>query len=175
MHLFFLQLASLASSRRMLETLNAPSVLYTALAMTRRPPSVTVIKASTGLSKTPLLWLVQVSRKLQNLSSLSCLQKSNFVTAVPTFTPSFLVFFFFLVSFCCLSFNSVIESHLNLCSPSLDISEWCIDETDKYHAGMKHSYTLRAILSHAYMQIFEDTLKQLRFFLLYRCENKKKP
>lgn len=71
MHLFFLQLASLAPSRRMLETLNAPSVLYTALAMTRRPPSVTVIKASTGLSKTPLLWLVQVSRKLQNLSSLS--------------------------------------------------------------------------------------------------------
>lgn len=92
MHLFFLQLAILASSRRMLETLNAPSVLYTALAMTRRPPSVTVIKASTGLSKTPLLWLVQVSRKLQNLSSLSCLQKSNFVTAVPTFTPSFLFF-----------------------------------------------------------------------------------
>lgn len=131
MHLFFLQLASPASSRRMLETLNAPSVLYTALAMTRRPPSVTVIKASTGLSKTPLLWLVQVSRKLQNLSSLSCLQKSNFVTAVPTFTPSFLVLWFFLVSFCCLSFNSVIESHLNLCPPSLDISERCIDETDK--------------------------------------------
>lgn len=101
-------------------------------------------------------------RALKDPTTMACTSQQK---ATKPFV-SFLVLFIFLVSFCCLSFNSVIESHLNFCSPSLDISERCIDETDKYHAGMKHSYTLRAILSHAYMQIFEDTLKQLRFFFI---------
>lgn len=162
-----LQPASPVSSRRMLGTLNAPSVLYTAPAMTRQPPSVTVIKASTGLSKTPPPWLVQVSRQPE-FFSLSCLQESNFCGCCAN---KHSIIFVFLDSFCCLSFNSVIESHLNVFPPSLNTSECCISETDKLHAGMKHLHTLKAIHPHAYTRIFEDVFKQFGFFSLYRCEN----
>lgn len=55
----------------MLGTLNAPSVLHIAPAMTRPPQSVTVIKASTGPSKTPPPWLVQVSRIITNFNCVS--------------------------------------------------------------------------------------------------------
>lgn len=55
-----LQPASPAPSRHMQATVNAPSVLCTAPATTRPPPSVTATKATTGPSKTPPAWLAQV-------------------------------------------------------------------------------------------------------------------
>lgn len=57
-----LQPVSPAPSRHMQATVNAPSVLCTAPATTRPPPSVTVTKASTGPSKTPPAWLAQVRK-----------------------------------------------------------------------------------------------------------------
>lgn len=81
---------------------NAPSVLYIAPAMTRLPPSVTVTKASTGLSKTPPPWLVQVSRVLFKNWTFSdsgdilsfCLHVFNlFQSAVPYFPHPSALFF----------------------------------------------------------------------------------
>lgn len=57
-----LQPASPAPSRHLQAVVNAPSVLCTAPAMTRPPPSVTATKASTGPSKTPPAWLAQVRK-----------------------------------------------------------------------------------------------------------------
>lgn len=112
--LFFLQLVSLASSRHMLGTLNAPSVLHTAPAMTRPPPSVTATKASTELSKTPPPWLVQVSRVVMK-SKLSvswdvlsfCLHVSNlFLSVGPSFPHPSALFLYF---------SNIIELNLDIC------------------------------------------------------------
>lgn len=56
------QPVSPAPSRHTPVTVNAPSVLCTAPATTRPPPSVTATKASTGPSKTPPVWLAQVRK-----------------------------------------------------------------------------------------------------------------
>lgn len=93
---------------------NAPSVLYIAPAMTRLPPSVTVTKASTGLSKTPPPWLVQVSRVLFKNWTFSdsgdilsfCLHVFNlFQSAVPYFPHPSALFFI----------SNMIQLKLNLC------------------------------------------------------------
>lgn len=95
-------------------TLYAPGVLHIAPAMTRLPPSATVTKASTELSKTPLPWLVQVSRAVTK-DKLSLLA-GTFIVSV-----RMSVIYFSLL--CHLSFphesglffSNMIELNLDIC------------------------------------------------------------
>lgn len=113
---------------------NAPSVLYIAPAMTRLPPSVTVTKASTGLSKTPPPWLVQVSRVLFKNWTFSdsgdilsfCLHVFNlFQSAVPYFPHPSALFFI----------SNMIQLKLNLCLHNF-IPPYLKFETKKKHVLM---------------------------------------